>query len=179
MVLLQDVHAAAPGRGRNAVRVVAGPVPHQDAVVILGVDLRGAQQLISSWHARRWDCFSHLVDLFCVQRVVFGKGGVESRLKPYVCFYALLLMRKCCQVLQLSLPTSEQQLPVEPLAVALPLPPQMDPSGLIIFQPAKHLALGMDLQHLSNTVGIALGAKLQKSFSSQICLRILRQMERE
>lgn len=41
VVLLQDVHAAAPCSGRDAVRVVARPVPHQDAEVILGVDLRG------------------------------------------------------------------------------------------------------------------------------------------
>lgn len=40
VVLLQDVHAAAPRSGRNAIRVGAGPVPHQDAEVILGVDLR-------------------------------------------------------------------------------------------------------------------------------------------
>lgn len=39
VVLLQDVNTAAPRSGRDAIGVVARPVSHQDAEVILGVDL--------------------------------------------------------------------------------------------------------------------------------------------
>ena len=39
VVLLQDVHAAAPRRGARPVAVVPAPVPDQNAVVVLRVDL--------------------------------------------------------------------------------------------------------------------------------------------
>lgn len=63
VVLPQDLHAAAPRRRRHPIRVIAWPVAHQDAEVILGVYLRGATRLINQ--TRRIErFFAHLLDLF-------------------------------------------------------------------------------------------------------------------
>lgn len=39
VVFPQDLHAAAPRGGRDSIRVISGPVPHQDSKVILSVYL--------------------------------------------------------------------------------------------------------------------------------------------
>lgn len=46
VVFPQDLHAAAPRRGRHPIRVIPGPVPYQNSKVILSIDLEEVMQSI-------------------------------------------------------------------------------------------------------------------------------------